>query len=167
MGDIIIRRAEPDDAQGIARVCAAGWRDTYHGIYEPERIEAAIAEYYTPERITGEITAPHDWDGWIVAVDDGTVVGAGGGGMIESGVGEVFVLYLRAGYQHRDREKAYGAHPAPARREQPHRSCRAVPDRQRQDQPARDDVDGNARRTQGRMIPTYLRVVVTRRQRPG
>lgn len=94
MGRIIIRRAEPDDAQGIARVCAAGWRDTYRGIYEPERIEAAIAEYYTPERITGEITAPRDWDGWIVAVDDGTVVGAGGGGMIGSGVGEVFVLYL-------------------------------------------------------------------------
>jgi GNAT superfamily N-acetyltransferase len=94
MGRVIIRRAEPDDARGIARVCAAGWRDTYDGIYEPERIEAAIAEYYTPERITGEIIAPRDWDGWIVAVDDDTVVGAGGGGMIEPGVGEVFVLYL-------------------------------------------------------------------------
>jgi ribosomal protein S18 acetylase RimI-like enzyme len=93
MGGITIRRAESDDAQGIAWVCAAGWRDTYHGIYEPERIEAAIADY-TPERIKREIAAPRDWDGWIVAVDDGTVVGAGGGGMIESGVGEVFVLYL-------------------------------------------------------------------------
>ena len=35
-----------------------------------------------------------------------------------------------------------------------------------QTNPPRDEVDGNARRTQGRMIPTYLRVVVTRRQRP-
>src|SRR3954463_11673421 len=94
MGRIIIRKAGRDDAHGIARVCAAGWRDTYEGIYEPERIEAAIAEYYSPERIAGEIAAPHDWDGWIVAVDDGTVVGAGGGGMIEPGVGELFVLYL-------------------------------------------------------------------------
>lgn len=94
MGRIIIRKAELADAHGIARVCAAGWRDTYRGIYEPERIEAAITEYYTPERIRGEITAPRDWDGWIVAVDEGTVVGAGGGGLIEPGVGEVFVLYL-------------------------------------------------------------------------
>lgn len=94
VGRIIIRGAEPDDAEGIARVCAEGWRDTYHGVYEPERIESAIAEHYTPERIVGEIIAPRDWDGWTVAVDDGTVVGAGGGGMIESGVGEVFVLYL-------------------------------------------------------------------------
>jgi hypothetical protein len=46
----IVRRAEPHDAEGIARVCAAGWRDTYRGIKEQERIEAVIAEYYTPER---------------------------------------------------------------------------------------------------------------------
>jgi GNAT superfamily N-acetyltransferase len=94
IGRIVIRRAEPDDAEGIAHVCAEGWRDTYHDIYEPARIESAIAEYYTLERIAGEIVAPHEWDGWIVAVDEGNVVGAGGGGMIESGVGEVFVLYL-------------------------------------------------------------------------
>jgi hypothetical protein len=37
------RRAEPHDAEGIARVCAAGWHDTYRGIKEPERIEAVIA----------------------------------------------------------------------------------------------------------------------------
>ena len=34
MGRIIIRRAEPDDAEGIARVCAEGWRDTYAGARE-------------------------------------------------------------------------------------------------------------------------------------
>jgi GNAT superfamily N-acetyltransferase len=93
-GSVIIRKAEPEDAEGIARVCAAGWRNTYHGIYEPERIEMAIADYYTPERIRGEISAPDNWDGWIVAVDHDAVVGAGGGGLIEPGVGEVFVLYL-------------------------------------------------------------------------
>jgi ribosomal protein S18 acetylase RimI-like enzyme len=94
VGRIIIRRAEPDDAKGIARVCAEGWRDTYVDIYTPEQIESVIAEYYTPERITAEITAPQGWHGWIVAVDDGLVVGAGGGGMIEPDAGEVFVLYL-------------------------------------------------------------------------
>ncbi|MGH3064091.1 MAG: GNAT family N-acetyltransferase [Gaiellaceae bacterium] len=94
MGRIIIRRAEPDDAEGIARVCAEGWRDAYAGIYTPEQIESVIAEYYMPERIAAEIAAPQGWHGWFVAVDDGLVVGAGGGGMIEPGVGEVFVLYL-------------------------------------------------------------------------
>ena len=94
MRRLLIRRAETSDAEGIARVCAAGWRDTYHGLKEPERIEAVIAEYYAPERISREIAAPEGWDGWIVAVEDDTVIGAGGGGMTEPGVGEVFVLYL-------------------------------------------------------------------------
>ena len=94
MRRIIIRRAETHDAEGIARVCAAGWRDTYRGLKEPERIEAVIAEYYTPERIRGEIALREGWDGWIVAVEEDTVIGAGGGGMIEPGVGEIFVLYL-------------------------------------------------------------------------
>ena len=91
---LIIRRAEHGDAEGIAWVCAAGWRDTYRGIKEPEQIEAVIAEYYTPQRITREIDAPEGWDGWIVAIEGDTVIGAGGGGMIEAGVGEIFVLYL-------------------------------------------------------------------------
>ena len=94
MRRLLIRRAEPHDAEGIARVCAAGWRDTYRGIKEPERIEAVIAEYYTPERISREIAAPEGCDGWIVAVEGDTVIGAGGGGMTEPGVGEIFVLYL-------------------------------------------------------------------------
>ena len=90
----VIRRAETRDAEGISRVCAAGWRDTYHGLKEPERIEAVIAECYAPERISREIAAPEGWDGWIVAVEDDIVLGAGGGGITEPGVGEVFVLYL-------------------------------------------------------------------------
>jgi ribosomal protein S18 acetylase RimI-like enzyme len=53
-----------------------------------------IAEYYTPERIRREIAASEGWDGWMVAVEGDTVIGAGGGGMIEPGVGEIFVLYL-------------------------------------------------------------------------
>jgi len=53
-----------------------------------------IAEYCEPERIRREIAAPEGWNGWIVAVEDETVVGAGGGGMTEPGVGEIFVLYI-------------------------------------------------------------------------
>jgi ribosomal protein S18 acetylase RimI-like enzyme len=89
-----VRPAEARNADGIARVCAAAWRDTYRGLKDPERIEAVIAEYYTPERIRGEIAPTEGWDGWIVAVEDDTVIGAGGGGLTEPGVGEIFVLYL-------------------------------------------------------------------------
>jgi ribosomal protein S18 acetylase RimI-like enzyme len=91
---VVIRPAEGRDAEGIARVCAEGWRDTYRDIYAPEQIEAVIAEYYTPERIRGEIRAPQGWDGWVVVIDAGNVVGAGGGGMIDPHAGEIFVLYL-------------------------------------------------------------------------
>jgi ribosomal protein S18 acetylase RimI-like enzyme len=91
---ITVRRAKPPDAAGIALVCAEGWRDTYAGIYTPEHVESVIAEYYTVERISDEIDAPEGWDGWIVAAEDGAVIGAGGGGLIEPGAGEVFVLYL-------------------------------------------------------------------------
>jgi len=94
MSQVAVRPAEPGDADGIARVCAEGWRDTYAGIYPAEQIEAVIAEYYAPARIAGEIATPQDWDGWLVASDDGAVVGAGGGGIVGSGVGEIFVLYL-------------------------------------------------------------------------
>ena len=78
MKRLLIRRAEKHDAEGIARVCAAGWRDTYREIKEPERIEAVIAEYYTPERVGREIAPSEGWDGWIVAVEDDAVIGAGG-----------------------------------------------------------------------------------------
>jgi ribosomal protein S18 acetylase RimI-like enzyme len=94
---LVIRSAEPRDADGIAQVCAAGWRDTYQGIDTPERIEAAIAEFYTPERIAGELDARPGWDGWIVAVEDDGVVGAGAGGVTAPGLAEVYVLYLDPG----------------------------------------------------------------------
>ena len=94
MGRIAVRLAEAADVEGIARVCAEGWRDTYGDLYSADQIEAAIAEYYRPERIRDEIGPREGWDGWLVAIDDGTVVGAGGGGMIEPSAGEIFVLYL-------------------------------------------------------------------------
>jgi ribosomal protein S18 acetylase RimI-like enzyme len=94
VGGVVIRPAEAADLEGIARVCAEGWRDTYQDIYPAEQIEAVIAEYYVPERISTGLDAREGWDGWLVALDDGTVVGAGGGGMIEPHAGEIFVLYL-------------------------------------------------------------------------
>jgi hypothetical protein len=42
-----------------------------------------IAEYYAPERIRAEIDSPQGGTAGIVAAEDGMVVGAGGGSMIE------------------------------------------------------------------------------------
>ena len=88
----ITRPARPEDAEGIARVCSAGWRDTL------QRHQGARAHRgdhrRVLHRIRREIAELEGWDGWIAAVEDDTVVGAGGGGMVGSGVGEIFVLYL-------------------------------------------------------------------------
>ena len=93
MGHITVRSADSDDADGIARVCADGWRDTYKALI-PQSGSRRSSPSTTPERIRAEVRAPQGWDGWLVAIDEGTVVGAGGGGMTEPHAGEIFVLYL-------------------------------------------------------------------------
>ncbi|MFP9193798.1 GNAT family N-acetyltransferase [Natrialbaceae archaeon A-CW1-1] len=92
--DVVIAPAEQQHVDGICRVCAEGWRETYAGILPDEEIEATIEEFYTPERVAQEVRSPEDWDGWLVALNDKEVVGAGGGGLTEPNLGEVFVLYV-------------------------------------------------------------------------
>jgi GNAT superfamily N-acetyltransferase len=91
---IQVRKANSKDVNDICRICSDGWRDTYQGIYSQAYIERTIAEFYNPQRVEHEIMQPDGWDGWLVAEQDGVVVGAGGGGLINPGIGEVFVLYL-------------------------------------------------------------------------
>ncbi|MFP3472702.1 GNAT family N-acetyltransferase, partial [Micrococcus sp. SIMBA_144] len=60
-----------------------------------EYIERVIEEFYNEERILQEVTtSDRDWGGYYVAVENGEVLGAGGGGMIGKTEGELFVLYL-------------------------------------------------------------------------
>jgi GNAT superfamily N-acetyltransferase len=94
---IQVRKALLEDVNDICRICSEGWRDTYQDIYSLEYIERTIAEFYNPQRVEREILHPVGWDGWLVAEQDGVVVGAGGGGLTSSGVGEVFVLYVYPG----------------------------------------------------------------------
>ncbi|MBL7261046.1 GNAT family N-acetyltransferase [Paractinoplanes lichenicola] len=100
---VIVRLARTNEAAQIAAVCAAGWRDTYAGLLPPAAIDEAIATYYTPTRIEGEVGggASDGWLGYAVAVSDGEVLGAAGGGLTGPGVGELFVLYVRPDVQAR------------------------------------------------------------------
>ena len=91
-----IVQATPEDAEAISRMCSTAWRETYQELFASEYIDRIVAEYYNLERITKEVTGPprREWGGYIVAKENGEVVGAIGGGMTATAVGEVFVLYL-------------------------------------------------------------------------
>jgi ribosomal protein S18 acetylase RimI-like enzyme len=91
---MIVRKATVNDVEGIRGVCSAGWRDTYVDLMSPEMIERTIAEFYSADRLRREVVDPKGWNGWWVAESDGAVLGAGGGGMIGPGIGELFVLYV-------------------------------------------------------------------------
>ncbi|WJE17238.1 GNAT family N-acetyltransferase [Halobacillus sp. ACCC02827] len=91
-----VRKADGSNVADIIRVCEAGYRETYKSLLEKEDIEQVIEEFYNADRIAREVRNISDeWNGWFVAVDEeGTVVGAGGGGMTGSETAELFVLYL-------------------------------------------------------------------------
>ncbi|MGD6803860.1 GNAT family N-acetyltransferase [Rossellomorea aquimaris] len=92
---IHILKAEPEHVEGIVKVCSDANRATYKDIYSEEYIERVIKQYYTPERILEEVSgSSRNWGGYFVAVDNGTVVGAGGGGMTGDTTGEIYVLYM-------------------------------------------------------------------------
>lgn len=91
---VIIRKAELRDVAGIVRVCTEGNRQTYKDLYDTYYLEKVIKDFYSVERITKEVLSPEGWDGWVVAVEDGKVIGAGGGGMIDATSSEIYVLYL-------------------------------------------------------------------------
>ncbi|MCF6410315.1 GNAT family N-acetyltransferase [Pseudalkalibacillus salsuginis] len=92
---MIVQKATLEHVEGISRVCSEGYRNTYKETHSAKYIERIIKEFYNHERVAGDVNYEGDgWDGYFVALDDAEVVGAIGGGMIEKGKSEVFVLYL-------------------------------------------------------------------------
>jgi ribosomal protein S18 acetylase RimI-like enzyme len=89
-----MRKAILADVPGISRVCSAGYRATYPGLLTDDEIEATIAEWYSLDRIYQDVVHPEGWNGWWVALDDQTVVGAGGGAFIAPASSELYVLYI-------------------------------------------------------------------------
>jgi len=94
-GVIEVVRATPAHVAGICQVCADGYRATYADLCTQEYIERVIREFYNEERVLKEVTETgREWGGYFVAVENGRVVGAGGGGMTGERTGELFVLYV-------------------------------------------------------------------------
>lgn len=93
---IKICKANPNHVEGIAKVCIEGYWATYSNIYSKDYIEKVIKDFYNKERILNEVThSSKEWGGYFVALENGEVIGAGGGGMISDTSGELFVLYLK------------------------------------------------------------------------
>lgn len=91
---IEVKRGLPEHIEGISRVCSEGCLDTYGEIRSLENIKRNNKIFYNHDRIYHELDEADGWDGYFVALDDGLVVGAIGGGMIDEGKSEVYVLYL-------------------------------------------------------------------------
>ena len=92
---IQIMKANKSHVEGIASVCIRGYWATYGETHSKEWIENVIRDFYNHERILEEVTESNrHWGGYFVAVENSKVVGAAGGGMIDEGVGELFVIYV-------------------------------------------------------------------------
>lgn len=93
--EVQIRKAVAGDEQQIAEICINAQWATYSDMYDKSYIEGVIEKFYTPARIRQEIMETNkEWNGYFVAVQNGKIVGAIGGGMIDETVAEVYVLYL-------------------------------------------------------------------------
>ncbi|GAA0496488.1 hypothetical protein GCM10008986_24270 [Salinibacillus aidingensis] len=92
---INIMKANESHVKGISNVCIRGYWATYGESHSKEWIERVIKDFYNHKRILREVTEfNRDWGGYFVAVENGKIIGAAGGGMIDSEIGELFVIYI-------------------------------------------------------------------------
>ncbi|WP_078394934.1 GNAT family N-acetyltransferase [Shouchella patagoniensis] len=92
---INIQLGTKEHVDGIVIMCTEAFRLTSRGLLASESIDRRCKEFFNKARVLKEVTERNwNWGGYIVAVENGHVIGAGGGGMTGEGIGEVFVLYL-------------------------------------------------------------------------
>jgi ribosomal protein S18 acetylase RimI-like enzyme len=74
---VAVREASPADAEAIARVARASWRDTYRDIFEPDFIEDFLARNYDEAGLARATELSHARAGseFLVAERDGAIVG--------------------------------------------------------------------------------------------
>ena len=105
---IEIRKAEPDDALGITIVNVYTWKTAYSGLVPEEMMDRRIAELLPrAQRSREEIAAGQHCQ---VAVDGRTVIGFCKFGACrdagQESMGEIYALYVLAGYQGQGAGKA-------------------------------------------------------------
>lgn len=93
--DTLVRESTGDDAERIAEVCATAFQATYESFLPSSYIARSISNYYTVEKVRSDIpSAWPGWSGYLVAEEQGVVVGAAGGGLLEPATAELYVIYL-------------------------------------------------------------------------
>ncbi|AFK19714.1 GNAT family N-acetyltransferase [Haloferax mediterranei ATCC 33500] len=90
---MFVRTARAADVSDIAHICAEGWRDAAANIVAPTEVGSVVDARFSESRLHREVRKADDIHGWVVAVEDGEVVAAGGGGMTDKRRGEVFSLH--------------------------------------------------------------------------
>ncbi|SET92625.1 Ribosomal protein S18 acetylase RimI [Salinibacillus kushneri] len=91
---IEVKRGLPEHVERISKVCIEGRQAAIGHIKSPENLRRYNKIFYNYDRIHRELDEANGWDGYFVALDNGQVVGAIGGGMIDKDKSEVYVLYL-------------------------------------------------------------------------
>jgi GNAT superfamily N-acetyltransferase len=92
---IVVQKAEKEHVDGIVSVCIDAQWATYGESHTKDYIQRVIDRFYNHDRVLEEVTSTgFEWGGYFVALENGEVIGAGGGGMTSETAGEVFVLYL-------------------------------------------------------------------------
>ena len=95
MTEILVRKARRDEAKTIADLLSRCQWFTYGKLFSDAYIERLIEKYYNVERIKQEVTTvDKSWHGYIVAEQDGNIIGVIGGGMTDATNGEIYVFYV-------------------------------------------------------------------------
>lgn len=95
MKPFTIRQATANDAKSIQTVLTRSQWFTYENLFTTDYIQKLIERYYNIERIEREIKSiDANWHGYIVAEENGNIIGVIGGGMVDETTGEVYVFYL-------------------------------------------------------------------------
>lgn len=103
MNDILIRNAEVEDADGIARVHVNAWLETYRGLMSDELLDGLSVERRA-NRWKQTLSDPNDvYHRVVVASKDGQIVGFANYGKEQSGdgdfLGELFAIYVLKNFQ--------------------------------------------------------------------
>lgn len=95
MNSVEVRSAASVEASAISRLLAVAIRDSYTGLLDGSAVQRLVSQHCSISRINAEIGIPGGapgWLGWLVAVEDGTVLGAAAGGVPLTGEGELYAL---------------------------------------------------------------------------